>query len=136
MKPVPYFEDKMTVKFPAWDFDVKVILTGNVDASIHRRDPNHEDGSAHAACLKNAASNPNCLIVLPYMPGAGTIAHESWHAVRQMLDYCGANYENEVVAYHLGYLVNQITAFSLKFRKPKAGWPKRARPEPTRALDK
>lgn len=32
------------------------------------------------------------------------IAHESWHAVNQMFDFVGAELENEMVAYHLGYI--------------------------------
>jgi hypothetical protein len=33
------------------------------------------------------------------------IAHESWHVVRQMFRRAGAELENELVAYHLGYIV-------------------------------
>jgi hypothetical protein len=38
----------------------------------------------------------------------GTIAHESWHAILNMLVRVGADLDNEVVAYHLGYLVDEI----------------------------
>lgn len=39
----------------------------------------------------------------------GTIAHEAYHAVCHLMKYTGVDLENEVVAYHLGYLVNKIS---------------------------
>lgn len=120
MKPARYFEDPMTVRFPAWDYDVKVILSSNVDASVKRRDSSHEPGSALAVCMRNVAGNPNCLIVLPYRPEARTVAHESWHAIKNMLDFCGSDYSNETVAYHLGHLVGKITDFARKNPRPYA----------------
>lgn len=41
----------------------------------------------------------------------GTIAHESWHVVQQILEEMGATLEPEIVAYHLGYLVDRIYDF-------------------------
>lgn len=41
---------------------------------------------------------------------AGTAAHECWHAVQNMMDFIGAELEAEIVAYHLGHLVNAATA--------------------------
>lgn len=38
----------------------------------------------------------------------GTIAHEVWHAVRRLHEYIGAEFENEVVAYLLGYYVRHV----------------------------
>ncbi len=53
----------------------------------------------------------------------GTIAHEAYHAVTGMLKMIGAAEEHEIVAYHLGYIVNKIVEFNLKvaprFKKGK-----------------
>jgi hypothetical protein len=113
-----YFEDKTVVKYAAWDCEIDVVLTSNVDASVKRRDPNHEPGTAYAICM-HSAGNPKCLIVLPYGPSPRTIAHECWHAIRWMLDFCGATYENETVAYHLGHLVGEVSEFARKNNKPR-----------------
>lgn len=113
-----YSEDKTVVRFPAWDYDVDVVFSTNVDASIKRRDDNHEEGTARAICMRSQ-THPRCLIIFPYRPKESTVAHESWHAVRRMLTYCGAEYDSETVAYHLGYLVQEITKFSRKHPRPK-----------------
>lgn len=41
----------------------------------------------------------------------GTIAHEAWHGVHNMLKTVGVDLDSETVAYHLGYLVNKIMKF-------------------------
>jgi hypothetical protein len=43
---------------------------------------------------------------------SGTVAHESWHVVRFMLnEWSGCEIDNESVAYHLGYLVDGVCRF-------------------------
>jgi hypothetical protein len=54
-------------------------------------------------------------------PDLGTIAHEAFHAVTQMFDWCGVKYDEETVAYHLGYTVNCICSFFRKGRAPRNG---------------
>jgi len=41
----------------------------------------------------------------------GIIAHEAWHAVFSMFEWAGAELDNEMVAYHLSYLVDRIASF-------------------------
>lgn len=36
------------------------------------------------------------------------VAHEAWHVTRRLLDYVGAELDNETVAYHVGFLVRTI----------------------------
>lgn len=63
------------------------------------------------------ASNPNrgwSIIYLTPDAKLGTIAHESYHTVTAMMKMIGAAEEHEVVAYHLGYLVDKIVDFNLK----------------------
>ena len=63
----------------------------------------------------------NCsFIFLKPNASAGTIAHESYHAIKRMFDVMDVKKQNEVVAYHLGYLVDQIT----KFRSQRCKVPK------------
>ena len=37
-----------------------------------------------------------------------TVTHESWHVVRRVLDLVGSALENEIVAYHIGYLSQAV----------------------------
>lgn len=41
----------------------------------------------------------------------GSIVHEAWHALRRMFKFVGVELEDEVVAYHLGYIVDKINRF-------------------------
>ncbi len=45
----------------------------------------------------------------------GTIAHESYHAVKHLMKFIGSpGDDGEVVAYHLGYIVDKAVEFNLK----------------------
>jgi hypothetical protein len=52
----------------------------------------------------------------------GVISHECWHCVRTMLiDWVGCALEDEVVAYHLDYLVQAVTDFKNQLIDQKIG---------------
>jgi hypothetical protein len=59
------------------------------------------------------------MIFFQHNASVGTIAHEAWHAIKQMMKICDVDLENEVVAYHLGYLVNEIFKFMRGRRRAK-----------------
>lgn len=44
----------------------------------------------------------------------GTIVHEVSHALWQMFNYYGMDFENEILAYHFGYSVDRILEFKNK----------------------
>jgi hypothetical protein len=39
------------------------------------------------------------------------VAHECWHIVFRIMEWCGAELDNETVAYHLDHLVEKVYAF-------------------------
>lgn len=102
------------VRFPVFGYDVRVEFTSDLKKSVSR----HEDTKAvdlsgpedkHTDALAiHVAGEGKSFVFLLHHVSLGTIAHESWQVVRHMFDSCGAALENESVAYHLGYLVNQI----------------------------
>lgn len=48
----------------------------------------------------------------PMNADEATIAHEAWHVIYAMFDWCGVkNFDNEFTAYHLGYLIEEIHKF-------------------------
>jgi hypothetical protein len=53
---------------------------------------------------------------------SGVVAHECWHCIRTMLlDWVQAGLEDEVVAYHLDYLVQAVTDFKNQLIDQKVG---------------
>ena len=43
-----------------------------------------------------------------------TVAHECLHAVWAMVKWTGARLDEEIVAYHLGFLVGRVFEFAYK----------------------
>ena len=66
-----------------------------------------EDRDCEAITV-NVVKEPRSFIFLKEGVSPGTIAHESWHVVRRMMNYMDVELDNEVVAYHLGHLVDKI----------------------------
>lgn len=66
----------------------------------------------------HVTDNPMTFIFLKRSASPGVVAHEAYHAARQMLRYFQCDPDNESVAYHLGYIVNQMSGF---MRKRKTG---------------
>ena len=93
------------VKFEALQYDVKIVVTGNVREYEYSRGA-ESVRSPEASHMSD--DNSSCIVFHPFS-SAGTVAHECWHAVRNMLLSVQAELDNEVVAYHLSYLVDKIT---------------------------
>lgn len=100
--------------FPIFSkFRVRVILTEDLANSAGQRIGGCSlDGSVDAACY-HTKKGWSYLFLNP-KADEGTIVHEAWHVIFEIMDYVGAKIENEVVAYHLGYLVNEIHTFKGK----------------------
>lgn len=98
-----------------WTFDI--VVTKKVGTYAHEAGGSgeHRDDTTTAMCLFYP-DDMKCAVIVPPDASAGTVAHESWHAVRHMLLYVGCTLDSELVAYHLGYLVGHVTKF-LKERK-------------------
>ena len=111
VKLTKYKDYATWVTFPVLaKFKVRVILTENLANSAGQRIGGCSlDGSADAACY-NTKNGWSYMFLNP-QADEGTIAHESWHIIFEIMDYVGAKIENEVVAYHLGYLINKIHTF-------------------------
>jgi hypothetical protein len=100
------------VKFPVWgNYRIRVIVTADVKKYMA------EHNSFCEVCMDEDQSDTNAvtlhrlgqsIIIFPAEADMDTIAHESYHAIRQMLVSRDAELDNEVVAYHLGYLVNKV----------------------------
>lgn len=99
---------KLRVHFPAWRCYVQVLLTPNVTETLQEFGAVDPDAEAVTQYALNGAGSR---IILPLKPSAEVVAHEAWHAINHILEFSGAQKDNETVAYHLGYLVGKIDAF-------------------------
>ena len=65
------------------------------------------DEETFAVTVTDTSKNMS-FIFFPPSATPGDIAHEAWHAIRQMMIHKGVELDSETVAYHLGYLVDKI----------------------------
>lgn len=113
MKKTRHGDYERIIKFPVWSsYCVHVIFTGSITGSLKSRGRKFNAASTDALHWNRGDGHSFLLFQIGNAP-SGTIAHECWHAIRTMLiDYCGVEImEDEVTAYHLGYLVQQVTNF-------------------------
>lgn len=104
-----------TIKFPVFcGYAVHIEKTTDIGGSLKKYkytrdlDIDLEDTQAIAVHVEN---QPTSMMFLPYNAPVGTIAHESWHVIRRMMEYMGVDDTNEAVAYHLGYLSQKVFDF-------------------------
>ncbi len=113
MKPTRFGDYEKVVRFPVFcNYRVHVVVTDDVQKSHSERkcgDDNDHAGVEALFCTNG--KGPESYIFFQREASAGTIAHESWHAVRRMLLDIGSELDNEVVAYHHDYLVDAAFHF-------------------------
>ncbi|HXQ37228.1 MAG TPA: hypothetical protein VN843_24675 [Anaerolineales bacterium] len=104
---------KKTVNFPVLGhYRIHVIVASDVKKYMAQSKLfNHvsmdgENSDTTAITLHRMGEST---IILPLSATAGTVAHEAYHAVRKRLVKQDIELDNEIVAYHLGYLVNKIS---------------------------
>lgn len=101
---------KFKVIFPVLAHsEVRVEFTPDIEKSLKANrmtsDVSFED---EEACTIFFDDKNVVFIFFRLHPTFGTIAHESWHAIRRLMEWAGIAIDSETVAYHLGYLVDQI----------------------------
>jgi hypothetical protein len=137
VKVITVVENSMIVKFPAWNYDIHVTLTSDVDLSTTRRQ-RYIDGCelmysyAHGGCHIGHKGALESWVILPMDAPCSSVAHEAWHAIRHMMVSAGADLDSETVAYHLGYLVGQIIRFLIKNQKKQNDLRKKRREDKRR----
>jgi hypothetical protein len=123
MKKTRHGDYEQIVKFPVWSgYCVQVIFTESISKSLKSRGRKFNAESTDALHWNRGDGHSVLVFQIGNAP-SGTIAHECWHAIRTMLvDYCGVEImEDEVTAYHLGWLVQQVTNFRNELIDKKVG---------------
>ena len=99
-----------TVKFEALQYRVKVVVTDNVgEYGCSIGCCSHSEMGNRSPEATHFGGDHESILAFHPFPSPGTIAHESWHAVRNMLLSVQAELDNEVVAYHLSHLVDAVS---------------------------
>jgi hypothetical protein len=102
------------LRFPVFgNYPVKIVFCDDIHKEAKRAKhvlPS-DDGSEEAYTAINSSG---CTCVFNHTPDAETVAHEAYHAIVALLKFSGASAEEELVAYHLGYLVSRITKWREK----------------------
>ena len=105
-----YGDYEKMVRFPVFNYSVEIVFTGSVSESHYYR-TDEDSPDCHEGQYTELAGGG--ILYIQKEASYGTLAHECWHAVHHMLARVGAGLDEEVVAYHLGYLVDKV----LEFRK-------------------
>lgn len=109
-------EASKVIEFPILNYRVVVILTDDISASRESRKtelgPVGEPISKYVDGMHSYDDySPDSYIFISPEGRLGTIAHECYHVVDRMFRWIGAKHENELTAYHLGYLTDEIIEF-------------------------
>jgi len=105
-------DKRTTVKFAVFGYAFTIIRTDNVERTAKRLG-GHVPG-AFAQFIERQDNPMRGYLVFSLDPEPGHIAHESFHAVWNMLKGVGAELDDETVAYHLDHLVSHIHKFIKK----------------------
>jgi hypothetical protein len=101
-----------TFVFPVFhNWKIKVVACEDINAALLRckytKDMPEPDSTA--ALTVHVNDEGLSYIFIPHNVSLGTTAHEVYHAVENMLKNHDVEPRGEIVAYHLGYLVQQIS---------------------------
>jgi hypothetical protein len=108
-------KDKFThIEFPVFHYCIHVEFTSDLKKALQKypqtKDIDLDEITDYALTVHDEHDGAS-FIFLPWDCSIGVIVHESWHAIRRMMSYINSDFDNEVIAYHLGYLVDEIIDF-------------------------
>lgn len=93
------------------NYQVRLIVTEDLRKSAEARLGATPDYAADAFCY-HVKDEGKTYLFLPLDAPEGTVVHECWHVIYHMFSWCGVkDFDNEVTAYHLDHLVEQVYRF-------------------------
>jgi hypothetical protein len=110
-------KDKVKViTFPTYfDYKITIVFTHSIEKALKhykiqmRVPPTPETVGLHVR------GDFESHVFIPYDRGdTGTMVHEAYHAIWYMFEQHDLEMTNEAVAYHLGYLVNEMVELALR----------------------
>lgn len=109
-------DKRRTIRFPVLnDYHVNVVYTSDIKKAALKSDKTRlvANGDRITNCdaiTIHVMDEPESTIIFQHDASFGIIAHECWHVIRRMFEYFEMHLDSENVAYHLGYLVDQVVA--------------------------
>lgn len=95
-------------------YRVEIVYTTDIHGSGSKRGADIPERAY--ACHMDYES-PRSTLLLPLDCDAGTVAHECYHCIYRVMERIGADHENEIMAYHIGDLVQVVHNFEPVARK-------------------
>lgn len=110
---------KLTIE--VLNHDVYIVLTNDVKTSRMKRNNilGPMDLHPNVAGICSATGGGRTYIFLHFKAQAKIIAHECNHACSSIMDFMGAKYEHEIMAYSLTYLIDEVYNFRNSLAKKK-----------------
>jgi hypothetical protein len=105
------------VKLVTYGYTVKVIVSSDIERSARKRGYLFLEGSY--AQHSYTEGKPESVLFLPAVLDISLVAHESFHAVWRVMKFIGAKHEQEVMAYLLGHVVDEVYGLYTKKKKVK-----------------
>ena len=121
-------ENKAVLNFPMFgNYRVNIVVTNCIGCSSRKRRHSNENimNTVAGACMKGDGIST---IILEEGSNFGTVAHESLHAVNDLLEFCNLDrYEPELSSYLLGHITDK--AFHLVIKSFEKSLPKKQKKE-------
>jgi len=112
-------EIKCEIPFDIFPYKLTVIVSNDILKSRSKYDTilGRKYSNEFAGAIHDTNHDGNSYVFLKSDATPGTIAHESFHVIWELLDFIGANDNNELIAYLMTYIVNNIHVFIKKHWK-------------------
>jgi hypothetical protein len=110
-KTAKFAEKTKRIYLAPFDYTVNIVVSNDVKKSAKSRTSKNEDVPDFAAIHIYSDERPSSCIILPEHPDVSYVSHETFHCVWRIMKYIGAEFNNEIMAYLNGYLVQQICRF-------------------------
>ncbi len=109
-------EIKTFIPLPLYSYRIYVIFTDSLEETAkslkkqglldkHTEINDRDTGAFHVKFSNESFS----YLIFKIGADSNHITHESYHAVCTMFKWIGATHEEELFAYHLGYIVREVT---------------------------
>lgn len=112
----PKFVEKVkSFDMDHFNYDVKVIVSNDPEGSriLRAKELGPYTRDTGTTAVTHSGSGRS-VIFLPFNACISYIAHEVYHVMWHAMKYIGAVHENEVMAYHIGYLTRDIAKFNFE----------------------
>ena len=101
----------MNVRFPVYQYEVRIIFSGEIGATARRLHEPDDISQAGAASITLDTHPRTGWLVFSHKPTPGQIAHEAGHAIYALAKCAGTTLDEETFCYHQGHLVDRIHTY-------------------------